>query len=159
MMFVAASSRTMASARPKFRQPDAEVIDSKRLEILRAEREVAKLEEIARRRDEAVKSILMANLALGRMRSGRNYTSMAMVIIRICRILKVSKAELLSDRRHKELVFARQAVMYWTLRLTGLSLPEIGKRLGDRDHTTVLHGGRAYRAKRAKQGRILRPAR
>lgn len=36
----------------------------------------------------------------------------------------------------------RQAVMYLVKRLTGLSLPQIGKKFGNRDHTTVMHGVR-----------------
>ena len=33
---------------------------------------------------------------------------------------------------------------------------QIGRWLGGRDHTTILHGKRAYVAKRAAQGRTLR---
>src|SRR5690606_38723466 len=42
--------------------------------------------------------------------------------------------------RAKELVYARQAVM-WIARQQGCwSYPQIGRLLGNRDHTTVMHG-------------------
>ena len=49
----------------------------------------------------------------------------------------VSLDELLSRDRHKTLVEARQVVM-WFLRERGYSLPEIGRLVGGRDHTTVM---------------------
>jgi chromosomal replication initiation ATPase DnaA len=75
---------------------------------------------------------------------------------RAMKLFKVSRAEILSDRRAKEIVFARQFIVYWTCRLTRRSLPEIG-RLMNRDHTTCMSSKRAYPRKRAKMGRTLRP--
>jgi chromosomal replication initiator protein len=51
----------------------------------------------------------------------------------------VSKGDLLSQRRHRSVVWPRQIGMYLAKHLTARSLPEIGRRFGDRDHTTVLH--------------------
>ncbi len=51
----------------------------------------------------------------------------------------VSKSDLLSQRRHRSVVWPRQIGMYLAKHLTARSLPEIGRRFGDRDHTTVLH--------------------
>lgn len=78
---------------------------------------------------------------------------------RACRVFKTSPHEIHSDRRNREIVFARQFVMYWAARLTRLSLPQIGRLMGKKDHTTVLHGKNKYRAKRSEQGRNLRVAR
>jgi chromosomal replication initiator protein len=50
--------------------------------------------------------------------------------------------ELKSQRRTAVVVRARQIAMYLSKKLTGQSLPEIGRRFGDRDHTTVLHAVR-----------------
>lgn len=47
-----------------------------------------------------------------------------------------------SQRRTKVVVRARQIAMYLAKTLTGQSLPEIGRRFGGRDHTTVLHAVR-----------------
>lgn len=80
------------------------------------------------------------------------------IIIRACTVFKVSRKEIFSDRRNRDIVFARQFVMYWAVRRTSLSLPQIGKKIGGRDHTTVLHGARVYPEKRALKGRSLRKA-
>lgn len=50
------------------------------------------------------------------------------------------KSEMTSDRRAREVARPRQVAMYLSKRLTPRSLPEIGRRFGDRDHTTVIHG-------------------
>jgi chromosomal replication initiator protein len=57
----------------------------------------------------------------------------------ISRHYAVSKADILSQRRHRSVVWPRQIGMYLAKQLTARSLPEIGRRFGDRDHTTVLH--------------------
>lgn len=76
-----------------------------------------------------------------------------------CRVFDVKASELRSGRRNRHVVFARQFVMYWAARLTRLSMPQISKRLGGRDHTTCLHGKAAYVEKRKAMNRTLRPAR
>ena len=50
--------------------------------------------------------------------------------------------ELKSQRRTAVVVRARQVAMYLSKTMTGQSLPEIGRRFGGRDHTTVLHAVR-----------------
>ena len=54
----------------------------------------------------------------------------------------ISKADLLSARRTAMVVKPRQIAMYLSKVLTLRSLPEIGRRFGGRDHTTVLHAVR-----------------
>ena len=54
----------------------------------------------------------------------------------------VSKADLLSARRTRTVVRPRQIAMYLSKTMTPRSLPEIGRRFGNRDHTTVLHAVR-----------------
>lgn len=54
----------------------------------------------------------------------------------------VSKADILSSRRTATVVRPRQIAMYLAKVLTLRSLPEIGRRFGGRDHTTVLHAVR-----------------
>lgn len=54
----------------------------------------------------------------------------------------VSKNDLLSNRRTRIIVRPRQIAMYLSKILTPRSLPEIGRRFGGRDHTTVLHAVR-----------------
>jgi chromosomal replication initiator protein len=57
----------------------------------------------------------------------------------VSRHYAVPKSEILSDRRHRSVVRPRQIGMYLAKQLTSRSLPEIGRRFGNRDHTTVLH--------------------
>ncbi|MDZ4791095.1 MAG: chromosomal replication initiator protein DnaA [Hyphomicrobiales bacterium] len=51
----------------------------------------------------------------------------------------VQRGDLLSSRRNRSIVRPRQIGMYLAKTLTARSLPEIGRRFGGRDHTTVLH--------------------
>ncbi|MDP2905692.1 MAG: chromosomal replication initiator protein DnaA [Candidatus Omnitrophota bacterium] len=51
----------------------------------------------------------------------------------------VSLADLKTKRRNKTIVLPRQIAMFLSRELTDLSLPEIGKYFGGKDHTTVLH--------------------
>jgi chromosomal replication initiator protein len=60
----------------------------------------------------------------------------------VSRHYNVSKADLLSARRTRTIVRPRQIAMYLAKVLTPRSLPEIGRRFGGRDHTTVLHAVR-----------------
>ncbi len=60
----------------------------------------------------------------------------------VCKHYSVTKADLLSSCRARTLVRPRQIAMYIAKVLTGRSLPEIGRRFGNRDHTTVLHAVR-----------------
>jgi chromosomal replication initiator protein len=60
----------------------------------------------------------------------------------VARHYNVSKADLLSARRTRTIVRPRQIAMYLAKVLTPRSLPEIGRRFGGRDHTTVLHAVR-----------------
>ena len=54
----------------------------------------------------------------------------------------ISRADILSSRRTATVVRPRQIAMYLAKALTLRSLPEIGRRFGGRDHTTVLHAVR-----------------
>jgi chromosomal replication initiator protein len=51
----------------------------------------------------------------------------------------VNRNDLLGVRRNRSIVRPRQVGMYLAKILTQRSLPEIGRRFGNRDHTTVLH--------------------
>lgn len=52
----------------------------------------------------------------------------------------VTVADLQSKKRSKEYTLPRQIAMYLIREMTGLSTTAIGRELGDRDHTTVMHG-------------------
>lgn len=60
----------------------------------------------------------------------------------VARELGVSVDEMVSQRRTKKPVYARQIAMWFAKEKTVHSYPEIGDRFGGRDHTTVLHAWR-----------------
>ena len=60
----------------------------------------------------------------------------------VARQYNVSRSDLLSSRRTANVVRPRQIAMFLAKTLTLRSLPEIGRRFGGRDHTTVLHAVR-----------------
>ena len=51
----------------------------------------------------------------------------------------ISLSEMLSPRRSRPLARPRQIAMYLAKKLTSRSLPEIGRKFANRDHTTVIH--------------------
>lgn len=61
----------------------------------------------------------------------------------------MKQADLLSERRNRAVARPRQAAMWLAKQLTTRSLPDIGRRFGGRDHTTVLHAVRRIEALRA----------
>jgi chromosomal replication initiator protein len=63
---------------------------------------------------------------------------------------RIRKAEMTSARRAREVARPRQVAMYLSKQLTPRSLPEIGRRFGGRDHTTVIHAVRQIEKLRAQ---------
>ncbi len=74
----------------------------------------------------------------------------------VSRHFGVSKGDLLSQRRHRSVVWPRQIGMYLAKQLTARSLPEIGRRFGNRDHTTVLHAIRKIEGELTGNPRLAR---
>jgi len=72
----------------------------------------------------------------------------------VARQYNVSRSDLLSSRRTANVVRPRQVAMYLAKTLTLRSLPEIGRRFGGRDHTTVLHAVRKIEALVAKDNAL-----
>lgn len=61
---------------------------------------------------------------------------------RVCEFYNVKISDLLSSRRLQNIARPRQVAIYLSKLLTSKSLPEIGRKFGGRDHTTVLHSVR-----------------
>jgi chromosomal replication initiator protein len=58
---------------------------------------------------------------------------------RVSEHYRIKQTEMSSARRAREVARPRQIAMYLAKQLTPRSLPEIGRRFGGRDHTTVIH--------------------
>jgi chromosomal replication initiator protein len=59
-----------------------------------------------------------------------------------------------SARRARSVARPRQVAMYLAKQLTSRSLPEIGRKFGNRDHTTVMHAVRKIEELKATDGVI-----
>lgn len=57
----------------------------------------------------------------------------------VCTYFRLHISEMKSARRSREVARPRQIAMYLCREFTSRSLPDIGRRFGDRDHTTVMH--------------------
>jgi len=57
----------------------------------------------------------------------------------VCEIFSVTPTDMVSKRRARVIARPRQVAMYLCKKLTKRSLPDIGRRFGGRDHTTVMH--------------------
>jgi chromosomal replication initiator protein len=61
------------------------------------------------------------------------------IIKTIAAKLNVKISDIKSQKKNKNLVFARQIAMYLARKLTALSFPDIGEKIGGRDHSTVIY--------------------
>ena len=64
------------------------------------------------------------------------------IIDAVCAIAHITKQAIVGGRRAARIVRPRQIAAYLMYEMTGLSLPQIGKLLGNRDHTTIMHARR-----------------
>ncbi len=71
--------------------------------------------------------------------NGRNVTP-ENIISTVCEHYNVREADVESRKRSSEFVLPRQVIMYVLRENTDLTLERIGKYLGNKDHTTVMHG-------------------
>jgi chromosomal replication initiation ATPase DnaA len=67
---------------------------------------------------------------------------MMQILVAVAEYLDISIADIKSESRSKQLVYARHLFCYLCKKHTDKSLPEIGRRIGNRDHSTVLHAVR-----------------
>lgn len=145
------------------RERNASSLSAERARRLAAQRatydaELAERERIAQLRAASAERALAHAQEL-KAAGFRYHPSVADIERKALRVFNVTKAELHSNRRDRKVSFARQFVMYWAVRLTPMSLPQIGRLIGGRDHTTVLHGSNVYPQKRELRGRFLKPVR
>jgi len=66
------------------------------------------------------------------------------------------QVDLISERRNRAIARPRQAAMWLAKHLTTRSLPDIGRRFGGRDHTTVLHAVRRIEALKVDDAQLAR---
>lgn len=64
----------------------------------------------------------------------------------------ISYDEIVSNRRQRNLVIARQEAMWRCKAETTATYPQIAMAIGHRDHTTILHGVRQHEKRMSAQG-------
>ena len=68
-----------------------------------------------------------------------NKVTIAEIQRRVAEHYNMRLTDMTSSRRARAVARPRQVAMFLAKQLTGSSLPEIGKKFGNRDHTTVMH--------------------
>ncbi|WP_428307312.1 helix-turn-helix domain-containing protein [Lacipirellula sp.] len=71
-----------------------------------------------------------------------DFTQLKQIIAVTARYFSITQAALTGPARRASLVEARNIAVYLARRLTSLSYADIGRGLGGRDHTTIMHAER-----------------
>jgi chromosomal replication initiator protein len=72
----------------------------------------------------------------------------------VCTHFRIDRSEMASQRRARAVARPRQIAMYLAKELTPRSFPEIGRRFGGRDHSTVIHAVKTIEALRTQDADI-----
>ena len=72
----------------------------------------------------------------------------------VAEYFNIRMSDLIGPKRVRTYARPRQVAMYLAKQLTSRSLPEIGRRFGGRDHTTIMHGVRRIEELKATDGQI-----
>ena len=76
------------------------------------------------------------------LRANDRRTTIENIQRKVCEHYGIRLADMHSPRRARPVARPRQLAMYLCKQLTTHSLPEIGRKFGGRDHTTIIHGVR-----------------
>ncbi|MEN3971205.1 chromosomal replication initiator protein DnaA [Sphingomicrobium sp. XHP0235] len=88
------------------------------------------------------------------LRANQRRISIDEIQTRVAAHFSIRKAEMTSARRAREVARPRQVAMYLSKQLTPKSLPDIGRRFGGRDHTTVIHAVKRIESLRAADAEL-----
>ena len=78
------------------------------------------------------------------------YPTVREIIAVVSDSYNVSYLDIISHRRPVWIFIPRQIVMYLARTMTPLSFPQIGRAMGNRDHTTIQHGYHKIEARMEK---------
>ena len=84
------------------------------------------------------------------LRSSQRKVNIEQIQKKVSEHFNVKMSDMSSARRSRTIARPRQIAMYLSKNLTSRSLPEIGRRFGNRDHTTVIHAVRKVEELRDK---------
>ena len=107
--------------------------------------------EISRLTLDEAQAILRPNLACNERR-----VTVDQIQKTVAEHYQLKQADLISERRARVVARPRQVAMWLAKQITTRSLPDIGRRFGGRDHTTVLHAVRRIEALKGEDPMIAR---
>ena len=88
------------------------------------------------------------------VRSARPRITIEEIQRSVCAYFKLDKSDMVSKRRLRAVARPRQIAMYLAKEMTPRSYPEIGRRFGGRDHSTVIHAVRVIEGLRVTDSEI-----
>ena len=88
------------------------------------------------------------------VRSARPRITIEEIQRSVCAHFKLDKSDMVSKRRLRSVARPRQIAMYLAKEMTPRSYPEIGRRFGGRDHSTVIHAVRVIEGLRVSDSEI-----
>ena len=88
------------------------------------------------------------------VRSARPRITIEEIQRSVCAHFKLDKSDMVSKRRLRAVARPRQIAMYLAKEMTPRSYPEIGRRFGGRDHSTVIHAVRVIESLRVTDSEI-----
>lgn len=88
------------------------------------------------------------------LRSSERKVTIEEIQRKVAEHYNIRLSDLIGPKRFRALARPRQVAMYLSKHLTTRSLPEIGRRFGNRDHTTVMHGVRRIEELKATDSQI-----
>jgi len=88
------------------------------------------------------------------LRSSERKVTVEEIQRKVAEHYNVRLSDLIGPKRLRTIARPRQVAMYLAKHMTTRSLPEIGRRFGGRDHTTILHGVRKVEELRAQDSQL-----
>ena len=88
------------------------------------------------------------------LRASERKISVEEIQRRVAEHYNIRLSDMIGPKRLRNFARPRQVAMFLCKQLTSRSLPEIGRRFGGRDHTTVMHGVRLIEELRSSDGQI-----
>ncbi len=88
------------------------------------------------------------------LRSSERRVTVEEIQRKVAEYFNIRLSDMLGPKRTRTIARPRQVAMFLSKELTSRSLPEIGRRFGGRDHTTILHGVRKVEEMRASDSQL-----
>jgi chromosomal replication initiator protein len=92
------------------------------------------------------------------LRQSERKVTMDEIMRKTCDYFNVRMSDMISPKRSRNIARPRQMAMYLAKHLTSRSYPEIGKRFGNRDHTTVIHAVRKIEELKGQDSQVAEDA-